>query len=98
MPKKIKPRSDKNAKGEPLLRCPFPNCGAIFVKKPGEPETCLRHRTLISDVMFIMDHVSVADGAPEKEATGPKLFIPKPGMSNRAIEEAARAAKGGKKL
>lgn len=94
--KKIKPRSNVNAKGEPLFRCPFPNCGQIFAKEPGKPETCLKHRALIADVMYILDHTK----PPEIEqgpavGQGPKILVPKPGMSNQAIEEAARASRKG---
>ena len=92
--KKIKPRSGKNAKGEQLYRCPFPNCGAIFAKEPGKPETCLKHRALIADVMFIMNHMKTPEAGPEE--SGPKIFVPKPGMSSQAIEEALKP-KGGRK-
>lgn len=96
MNKKSKFRSNKNAKGETLYRCPFPNCGAIFAKELGQPETCLKHRKLIADVMFILDHTSRPEAIEEAEPTGSKLFIPKPGMSNRAIKEVARVTKRGK--
>jgi len=95
MVNKIKLRSNTNAKGEPLFRCPFPNCGAIFAKEPGKPETCLKHRTLIADVMFILDHTKTPEAGPEE--SGPKLFVPKPGMSSQAIEEALKNPQGGKK-
>ena len=95
MSKKIKLRSNTNAKGEPLFRCPFPNCGAIFAKEPGKPDTCLRHRALIEDVMFILDHITKR----ESEEKGPVILVPKPGMSNQAIKQAAEeATKGGNKL
>ena len=92
---KIKPRSNKNTKGEQLYRCPFPNCGAIFAKEPWKPETCLKHRALIADVMFILDHLKkpeTADAVGPQD--GPKIFVPKPGMADKAIEEARRAGRG----
>lgn len=59
---KIKwPRDGKNAKGEQLYRCPFPNCGAIYAKTLGQPDVCLKHRQLIADVMFILDHTRRRD-------------------------------------
>lgn len=79
-----------NPKGEPLFRCPFPNCGAIFAKEPGKPDACLRHRNLIGDVLFILDHLKKPEEV--QQAEGSKLFIPKPGMSNKAIEEAKASA------
>ncbi len=92
---KIKPRSNTNAKGEPLFRCPFPNCGAIFAKEPGKSETCLKHRTLIADVMFILDHTKPPEVVQEPaDEEGPKLFIPKPGMADQAIKEARQAQRG----
>ena len=94
MTKKIKLRSNTNAKGEPLFRCPFPNCGQIFAKEPGKPETCLKHRALIADVMFILDHTRKPEVEPGPTEAGPKLFIPKPGMADKAIEEARRAGRG----
>lgn len=93
MTKKIKLRSNVNARGEPLFRCPFPNCGAIFAKEPGQPETCLKHRALIADVLFILDHTRKPEPGPAEDQ-GPKLFIPKPGMTDQAIEEARRAGRG----
>lgn len=95
MSNKIKLRSNKNAKGEPLFRCPFPDCGQIFAKEPGKPETCLKHRKLIADVMFILDHTKPPEKVEEPEEDGPKLFIPRPGMSIQAIQQAAEAAKKG---
>jgi len=94
MTKKIKPRSNVNAKGEPLFRCPFPNCGAIFAKEPGKPETCLKHRALIADVLFILDNVKTTPEPVEDSGAqdGPKILVPKPGMAKQAIEEARRAA------
>ena len=94
---KIKPRSNKNPKGEALFRCPFPNCGSIFAKESGKPETCLKHRALIADVMFILDHTKTPEAGPgiEKEKW-PVLLVPKPGMSDQAIEEALKNQKGGK--
>ncbi len=95
MANKIKPRSNMNSKREPLFRCPFPNCGAIFAKEPGKPETCLKHRALIADVMFILDHTTPPDIEKEPAAEeGPKLYIPKPGMADQAIEEARKAHRG----
>ena len=95
MGNKIKLRSNKNAKGEPLFRCPFPNCGQIFAKEPGTPETCLQHRTLIADVMFILDHTKTPETVEGPAADqGPKLFIPKPGMGDQAIKEARQAQRG----
>lgn len=92
--KKKPPKDGKNAKGEQLYRCGFPNCGSIFAKEPGKPNACIRHRQLIEDVLFILNHL----GQPEEEkpqgpATdqGPLLFVPKPGMADLAIEEAKRA-------
>ncbi len=95
---KVKPVT--NAKGEPLFACPFPNCGSRFAKEPGKPEACLKHRQLIADVMFIINHINwstvdgkappVSGGPPEQQ--GPKIFIPKPGMVDKAIAEARQAA------
>ena len=84
-----------NSKREPLFRCPFPGCGQIFAKEPGKPETCLKHRTLIADVMFILDHTKTPEEV-EGPATdqGPKLYIPKPGMADKAIEQARQAQRG----
>jgi len=86
-----------NSKREPLFRCPFPGCGQIFAKEPGKPETCLKHRALIADVLYILDHTKppevVEEGPPTEK--GPLLYVPKPGMADKAIEE-ARKAQGGK--
>ena len=82
-----------NSKREPLFRCPFPNCGAIFAKEEGQPEVCLKHRALINDVTFILDHLKTPEPVQETE-TGPKLFIPKPGMADQAIKEALKNQKG----
>lgn len=84
-----------NSKREPLFRCPFPGCGQIFAKEPGKPETCLKHRTLIADVMFILDHTRQPEPVQEATVQGPKIYVPKPGMADKAIEE-ARKAQGGK--
>ncbi len=81
-----------NAKRDPLFRCPFPNCGSVFAKEPGQPNACIRHRRLVADVLFILDNThGPATGKPPEDQ-GPKLFIPKPGMGDKAIEEARRAA------
>jgi len=88
-------RQKFNRKGEPLFRCPFPDCGAIFAKEPGKPDTCLRHRKLIDDVTFILNHMASPEPIEEPKEEGPKIFIPRPGMSLRAIEEAAGTAKKG---
>lgn len=93
---KIKPRSDKNTKGEQLYRCPFPNCGAIFAKEEGKPDTCIKHRVLINDVLFILDRTRPPETVPAEE-TGPKIYVPKPGMSIQAIKEAINNPKGGNK-
>jgi len=84
-----------NAKREPLFRCGFPNCGAIFAKEPGKPDACIKHRNLIEDVVFIMNHLGEPPPA-EGPATdqGPKLYIPKPGMGDQAIKEARQAQRG----
>ena len=93
--KKGKVRQRFNPKGEPLFRCPFPNCGSIFAKEPGKPETCIKHRTLIADVVYIVDHLKTPEAEPEE--SGPKIFVPPPGMSDQAIQEAIKSSKGGKK-
>ena len=47
--------------GQPaqLFHCPFPGCGATFVKIPGKPDACARHRQFIVDVVFCLQRVSV---------------------------------------
>ena len=95
---KIKPRSDKNVKGEQLYRCPFPGCGAIFAKEPGKPETCLKHRALIADVVFIMNRLKTGEPATVGGKDGkPLIYVPNPGVSMRTLEMeiAAEAAKKG---
>ena len=87
------------ANARPRGKCPFPGCGKIFYIDEGKPGACPRHRELIADVVFIMNRTSGKSDAQEEaegSATdqGPALFIPKPGMSNQAIKEAAEAAKG----
>jgi len=88
---KIKPRSSRNPQREPLFRCPFPNSGQVFAKQPGQPETCLKHRALIADVVYILNHTT----RPEEEQgpaadQGPLIFVPKPGMADKAIQEALK--------
>ena len=95
MVKKIKLRSNVNSSGESLYQCPFPNCRAIFAKELNQPETCLKHRALIYDVQFILDHIK--QGPPEDKPTEedkPVLLIPKPGMGDQAIQ-AVLKEKGG---
>ena len=83
-----------NSKREPLFRCPFPGCGAIFAKEPGKPETCLKHRTLISDVLFILDHTRQPEPVQEPADQGPKILVPKPGMADQAIAEELKRTGG----
>jgi len=84
-------------KARPRGKCPFPGCGTIFLIEKDKPNACPRHRELIADVLFILDHTTIpapGDKLPESEMTGPTILVPKPGMSNQAIKEAAEAAKG----
>jgi len=102
LPRKVRRQMERQATKNRLRgKCPFPNCGKIFFLEEGKPDACPRHRELITDVVFIMNHVGGkpdVQGKAKEPATdqGPALFIPKPGMSNQAIKEAAKAAKGGK--
>jgi len=77
---------------ETRYACPFPGCGRAFWKEEGKPNACNDHRKLINDVMFIMDHTTTR--AKVEEEGDPKIFVPKPGMSNLAIKQAAEVAKG----
>jgi len=46
--------------------------------------------------MFILDHTKKPETTDDVGLPGaPKLFVPKPGMSAKAIEEAALAAEKG---
>ena len=84
-------------KYRPRGKCPFPGCGHTFFQEKEQPNACLDHRKLIGDVIFILDHLKTPEAIDETGKGGPKLFIPKPGMSNQAIEEALKNPKGGKK-
>lgn len=88
-PGKIPPRPS-----DPLYLCPFPGCGGRFRKEPGKPECCLKHRQMIQDVAFILQHLKPppVDASDHK---GPKILVPKSGQSGQAIREAI-LAKGGK--
>jgi len=88
-------RQKFNRKGEPLFRCPFPDCGAVFAKETGKPNTCLRHRKLIDDVAFILNHMASPEPIEETKEAGPKIFVPRPGMSLQAIQESLKNSKGG---
>lgn len=74
-----------------LILCPFPDCRKPFTPEDGKPNVCNEHRKLIADVLFILDNTT----SVQKHDEEPKLFVPKPGMSNQAIKQAAEAAKGG---
>jgi len=89
-------------KYRPRGKCPFPGCGKTFFVEEGKPNACPRHRELITDVVFIMNRTSgkpAVDGKVKGPTTdeGPLLYIPRPGMMDQAIKEAANAAKGGKR-
>ena len=84
-------------KYQPRGKCSFPGCGHTFCQEPGQPNACPDHRKLIADVVFILDHLKTPEAIEETEAGEPKLYIPKPGMSNQAIQEALKNPKGGTK-
>lgn len=75
-------------KDEERFLCKFPDCTKTFVKEPGKPDACPAHRQLIADVVYILNHLGGKPGPEPEESKGPLLFIPKPGMSNKAIREA----------
>lgn len=80
---------------EPKYHCPFPNCPGTFWKEQGKPDACPRHRQLIADVIFILDRTHKRNEGPPgnpPQDDGPKIYIPKPGMSDQAIREARQAA------
>lgn len=60
--------NDKRLPGDELI-CPFPGCGRRFVKLSNQPECCPKHRALIADVGFILEHVKIP--APVPGTTGP---------------------------
>ena len=74
--------------------CPFPGCGRAFWKEEGKDDLCNYHKQFVGDLVFALNHLR-----PPQEVVGPqdgtKIFVPKPGMENQAIEEAKRAAKRG---
>ena len=91
MNRKQRRRMEKLAKKyRPRGKCSFPGCGHTFFQEEGQPNACPDHRKLIADVMFILDHLKTAESTEETGTAGPKLFIPKPGMSKQAIEEALK--------
>lgn len=81
-------------KNRPRGKCPFPDCVKIFVQEEGKPNACNEHRKLIADVLFVINHTTPPEAGSDKE---PILFVPKPGMSDQAIQEALKKSKGGKK-
>ena len=102
IPRKVRRAMERQAaNNRPKGKCPFPDCGSIFLIEEGKPNACPFHRILINDVIYI--HNRIQTPPPVEEAEGPAteegttLYVPKPGMSNQAIKEAAEAAKGGKR-
>jgi len=78
---------------ETRYQCPFPGCGRAFWKEPGQPDLCNEHRRFVSDLVFALNHLKPPDPVSEKKVKGgPKLFVPNPGMSDKAIQEARQAA------
>ncbi len=84
-------KAERQHGDEPRYICPFPNCGKVFWRVPNQPDCCPEHRQFISDVYFVQEHVH------RKPAELPGgLVVPKSGMGDLAIKQAARlAAKGG---
>lgn len=82
-------------KEEPRFICPFPDCVKTFWKEPGKPDACGPHRQLIADVVFIIEHLKT--GPKPVGDTGPVLLVPKPGMTDQAIQEAKEIEQRGKK-
>ena len=83
-------------RNRPRGKCPFPDCGSIFLIEEGKPNACPFHRKLINDVIYIHNRIQTPPPVEEAEASAegePLLYVPKPGMSNQAIKEAAETAK-----
>lgn len=83
------------AKDRPRGKCTFPDCGTIYLIEEGKPNACPFHRKMIREVLFILDHVKVPAPVeePKEEEAGTAILVPKPGMADQAIKEAAEAAK-----
>jgi len=84
------------ANDRPRGTCPFPDCGKTFFLEEGKPNACPFHRKLIADVIYIHNRIQTpppVEGPKGEEEKGPILLVPKPGMADQAIKEAAEAAK-----
>jgi len=81
----------KKAQSRHYFKCPFPNCFRTFEKEEGKEDLCNHHRQFVSDLLFVLSRLK-----PPEEAVGPqdgpKIYVPKPGMTDQAIKEARQAA------
>jgi hypothetical protein len=81
--------------------CPFPMCTRLYTAEQGKPEACEKHREFILDYIFCLQHIVISP-TPPPGVESKHLYIPKAGMADQAIKQAAAEADkisktGGKK-
>lgn len=82
----------KKAQSRHYFKCPFPNCFRTFEKEEGKENLCNHHRQFVSDLLFALDHLKLPEATAAPADDGPKIYVPKPGMTDQAIKEARQAA------
>jgi hypothetical protein len=55
-------RQAAGSQPEPEHRCPFPNCGEVFIPENNQPGACPYHRKLINDVVYILSILHTPPG------------------------------------
>ena len=86
-------RERQERQGEQRYHCLFPGCPRTFWKEEGKPNLCNHHKQFVGDLLFALNHLKSTEEVGPQD--GPKIFVPKPGMEDQAIKEAARAARKG---